>query len=118
MGCRHGALAKLHDDGRAKSGRHLEMVKRIMRMIRACFGFLTIGAMTGATIGWFVVNFWIMTTATERFWYPPGRSDTWRLYAVVLGAVVGTAIGMLLEVVRSLIRRRDNRLGGHHPDAD
>lgn len=94
------------------------MVMRIMRVVRAGIGFLAVGAIAGAIISWSIADYWITTTATERFWYSPGRAETWRFGAAVLGAVAGTAIGMLLEVVRSLIRRSDNPLGGRRADAD
>jgi len=91
-------------------------VMGIARMVRACIGFLTVGAMAGAAISWSIADYWITRTATERFWYPAGRSEAWRLYAVVLGAVVGTAMGMFLEVVCSWAQRRDNRR--RHAGAD
>jgi len=118
VGCRDGTIAKLPDQGGGEVGRRVEVVMRITRTVRAGIGYLTVGAIAGAAISWSIADYWITRTATERFWYPPGRSEAWRLYAAVLGAVVGTAMGMLLEVVCSWARRRYNRRRDSHAGAD
>jgi len=45
-----------------------------------------------------VINFYLITKATDRAWREPGLSEEWRLWATLVGAGIGIAIGLVFDV--------------------
>jgi hypothetical protein len=70
-------------------------------------GFLIVGTILGSCLGWAIVQLGIVTpTATDRFWYTPGRSETWVFCGTMIGATIGFFMGIAVDLVVNRLLRK------------
>ena len=80
-----------------------------MNTVYSSVGFLSVGAIIGAYIGWEAMSYYLLDKGTDREWWEPGLYEKWRLGGTLSGAAVGIAIGLVIDIAKSYLRRRHSR---------